>query len=164
MYHVDTQFNDFSSPRLISTNIGSVDGFDIYEENSNQKIVYSSDFMQTKKNNDKDKVHKCYATGCDIDDAQKSSELKTFCASKSSTKYLGNDFDLYLANIYGNIEKRITNNKFYEGQVTIDRKNSRIYYSKVSLTDLRVDIAYRSFSDLNTETVSVLNKLKFTIF
>ncbi|KAI6170557.1 hypothetical protein M3Y97_01135200 [Aphelenchoides bicaudatus] len=152
LYHVNAALNDFSSPRLLSTGLGSVDGFDIFTEDGEDKVVYAGDFMKRPKDATKEHVHKCYPVGCD--DPQADATLQQFCTGKT-TKYLGSSFDIYIVNTYGNIEQRVTNNNAYEGEVFVDQKRRRIYYSKESIG--RIDIAYRSLDNLDEEVIVTKN-------
>lgn len=147
------QFNDFSSLRLLSTGLGSTDGFDLFVKNHERKIVYASDFMKPAKDATKSNVHRCYLVGCAA--TTKDNALTQFCNAATSTKYLGNDFELFIANFYGNIETRVTTNNYYEGDVAFDHSNKRIFYSRTSTNSDRVDIAYRDLNNIDVEVVSV---------
>ncbi|KAI6170883.1 hypothetical protein M3Y97_01100900 [Aphelenchoides bicaudatus] len=119
IYNIHTYFDDFSSPRLLSTSLGSVDGFDIFVQGGEKKIVYAGDFLKAPKDQDKTSVHKCYLSGCD--DPNKVTELQQFCQSTPSTKYFGPSFDLFVTNIYGNVEKRLTSSNTWNGGVAVDQ-------------------------------------------
>lgn len=106
--------------------------------------------MKAPKDTTKTNVHKCNPVGCN--DPLAPEELKQFCKDKVGTKYFGPEYELYITNFYGNIEQRVTNNNVWEGEVTVDTKNNRIYYSKVAPG--RVDIFYRRLGDLSNERVS----------
>lgn len=151
VYYVDNSLNDFSSPSLLSTGLGSVDGFDIIGQSSTKKIVYAGDFLKPAKDATKENVHRCYPVGCD--DPEADTALKNFCNRKVA-KHFGRNFELLITGPYGHIETRVTNNDDYEGEVAMDHKNNRIYYSKVSAG--RVDIAYRDINNLDTEIVSLM--------
>lgn len=107
-----------------------------------KSVIYSSDFMGQYSDVQTTDVSKCQLEGCTAgSEARKNNpELDTFCTAAKQTVYLGNNYELYQVNMFGNIEKRLTTNDFFDGEPSISL-NNRLVYTQVG--DSRTDLVVR---------------------
>ncbi|KAI6174974.1 Apical gut membrane polyprotein [Aphelenchoides bicaudatus] len=147
VYHIDTSPDDFTTFRRLSTGLASTAGMDYFVHSAadgrlSKSVIYSSDFMGQYSDVQTTDVSKCQLEGCAAgSEARKNNpELDTFCTAAKQTVYLGNNYELYQVNMFGNIEKRLTTNDFFDGEPSISL-NNRLVYTQVG--DSRTDLVVR---------------------
>ncbi|KAI6234331.1 3-oxoacyl-ACP reductase [Aphelenchoides fujianensis] len=159
VYHVDTTLNDFSTPRLLSSGLGTVDGLSFYEDLSSTSIgtnvIYASDFIKGAPT-DQNKAH-----NCDLDPCNSSPDttLDAFCkANVNAYKWLNPNHEIYQADIFGSFVKRHTTRDGYDGQPAVSPDQTQLVFTRAS--DDRVDLILRkAFNSASPTDILLTEKL-----
>ncbi|KAI6239924.1 hypothetical protein M3Y99_00525500 [Aphelenchoides fujianensis] len=159
VYHVDTTLNDFSTPRLLSSGLGTVDGLSFYEDLSSTSIgtnvIYASDFIKSAPT-DQNKAHNCDLDPCN---ASPDTTLSAFCtANGNAYKWLNPNHEIYQSDIFGSFVKRHTTRDGYDGQPAVSPNQTLLVFTRAS--DDRVDLILRkSFNSASPTDILLTEKL-----
>ncbi|KAI6191032.1 hypothetical protein M3Y97_00183700 [Aphelenchoides bicaudatus] len=125
--------NDISMPKKMTTGMHYFDSANYLGPNGTSDILYSGTL--TKKVNMENIDMSCRIRKCYIGNVENDENLGRLCEKIGIEKGLPKDSDLYIADEYGHIKKRLTTSNMYNGEAIVSSDFKTVVFSRETEDD-----------------------------